>query len=145
MEEESIRIWLEGQDGQEREFEVIGTFATEEGQYIALRPMDLPENEVVLASYRPGEHGELFIDDIEDDEEYEIAGQVFEALFNGEAEIEDEEDEEEPPLQWELPAEEDEDEYCYEDREGRLFLFGEGGEKIFLDEWGNPLEEEPDL
>lgn len=139
MEEESIRIWLEGQDGQEREYEVIGTFATEEGQYIALRPMDEPEDTVVLARYGSGEQGELLMDGIEDDEEYEIAGQVFEALFNGEAEIETE-----PTEEWEV-QEEDEDEYCYEDEEGRLFLFGDRGEKIFLDEWGNPLEGEPDL
>lgn len=139
MEEESIRIWLEGQDGQEREYEVIGTFATQEGQYIALRPMDEPEDTVVLAGYHPGEQGELLIDGIEDEEEYEIAGQVFEALFNGEAEIETK-----PPPEWEA-EEDEEEEYCYEDREGRLFLFGEGGEKIFLDQWGNPIEEDPDL
>lgn len=132
MEEESIRIWLEGQDGQEREYEVIGTFATEEGQYIALRPMDEPEDTVVLAGYRPGEHGGLLIDGIEDDEEYETAGQVFEALFNGEAEIETEETESDS--EQEFPDEEEEDEYCYEDQEGRLFLFGEGGERIYLDD-----------
>ncbi len=135
--DESIRIWFELEDGREVEFEVVGTFDLEEGSYVAFHPMDEEdEGEVILMRLDEAEDGEVIFLPIEDDEEYAMAGQVFESLFNGEAEIE--------PLPEDFGEEEyddSEEEYCYEDQDGRLFLYGEDGRIVYLDENGEPIEE----
>ncbi len=89
MGEESIRMWLEEADGREREYEAVGTFALEERDYMALRPVeDGEDGQVILVGFHGDEEDRLILDPIEDEDEYELAAEVFEALFNGEAEIE---------------------------------------------------------
>lgn len=156
MEEESTRLWLGTPDGEEKEYELYGVFAIEEKEYMALRPIeDAGDDQIVLIGYHEGPGDEVILAPIEDEEEYEEAGRTFEFLFNGEAQVlteypegwNDPEDFKEQPA-WketeDLRRQEeslDDEEYCYEDAQGRLFLYGSQGEKIFLDEWGNPIEE----
>lgn len=95
--EESFRIWLEGEDGAEHEFELISTFYAEETTYAALHPTDGPEGEAILLTVREDGDGSPLFAPIGDDEEYENAGAIFEALFNGEAEAVELSGTEEPP------------------------------------------------
>lgn len=136
--EESLRFWLEDEAGREREYEVVGTFTVEEKDYIAMIPMEPEDPEeagkVVLMGFHPGEQDQVILDIIEDDEEYEQAAEIFENLFNDMAEIEAYPEEEEEP-EWE-----DEEDYCYQDAQGNLFIYDERGEKVYLDENGDPVE-----
>lgn len=129
MEEYSVRLWLENSEGEEKEYELVGTFQVEEKFYMALLPVEEETEGVVLTRFREGENDSVLFEPIEDDEEYQLAADVYEQLFNGEFNWEEEE---EPLL---------DDDYCYEDREGRLFIFGGDGERIYLDQWGEPITE----
>lgn len=137
-EEQSIRLWFETAGGEEHEFELIGSFVEGGRDYAALHPMDDPEENVILMGVEFDDEGQPVFIPIDDKEEYETLGAVFEALFNGEAEITPLPDSDE----WGEPyGQEDVEDYCYEDAEGRLFLYGPDGEIIYLDENGEPVEE----
>lgn len=132
MEESSVRLWLEDQEGVEKEYELAGTFQVGEKFYMALLPIGEEADGAVLTCFCEGEDDSVLLEPIEDEEEYRQIAYVFEQLFNGEPAGEEEE---------ELPLEEDDD-YCYEDKEGRLFIFGKKGERIYLNQWGEPITEE---
>lgn len=84
MEEEvSLRFWLDAGDGQEREYEVVGSFSWDEKDYLALIPMEGGDGGVQLLGFHAGPEDEVILDPIEDDEEYAEAAEVFEDLFNG--------------------------------------------------------------
>lgn len=140
MEEETLRIWLEEEGGREREYELVGTFGVDEKDYMALSPMDGEPDEVVLIGFHAGEQDEILFDPIERDEEYEHISQVFLELFNETGSQEEYDLFEKYENERELL--EEEDDYCYEDREGRLFMFDEDGRQVFLDENGEPIIEE---
>ncbi len=68
--------------------DVIGVFSlTEEAgqEYIALLPED--SEDILLYRFSEDENGEVTLDNIEDDDEYEQVGEVFDQLF-----LEDEEE-----------------------------------------------------
>lgn len=35
---------------------------------------------------------------------------------------------------------EDDEDFCYQDADGRLFILGENGERVYLNEYGEPIE-----
>ena len=37
---------------------------------------------------------------------------------------------------------EEEDDYCYEDEQGNLFIYGPDGKVIYLNEYGEPIEDQ---
>lgn len=140
--DESLRIWLEYPDGSEHEFEIIGSFAVEEKEYMALLPADAENQDVYLIGFHPGPNDEILFDPIEDDREYDSVSEVFTELFNSEPAQEYDLTpmyEQEDAL---LDAVMEEEEYCYEDAEGNLFVYGPLGEIIYLDENGDYIIEE---
>jgi uncharacterized protein YrzB (UPF0473 family) len=81
-------------DNEEVDCLVIAVFSVEqtEQEYIALLPLDEEtedeeESEVLLYRYSEDEDGELNLDNIESDEEYDAAAETFFAIVD---EIEDE-------------------------------------------------------
>lgn len=173
---ESLRLWLEDENGEEWEYELFGTFGLDGKDYMALLPVseeEEPDREVLLYGFHAGPEDEIILDPIEDGEELERAAQAFEDIFNGGLEGYDEvalyeESEEEarrltellelPELGlveeaagetsaafqglWADEEEEDSGDWCYEDADGNLFLYGENGEIIYLNEYGEPIEAE---
>lgn len=86
--EESL-ITLTDEDGKECQFEVIGTFAVGEEQYMALIPADSDDDECVLLKTATDENGELLMVTIDDDEEFERAAAAFEEEYMGECDLDE--------------------------------------------------------
>ncbi len=86
-DDEVAMVTIELDDGTEMECMVAGIFdAGEEGrQYIAVIPEeseDEDEETYYLYRYSEDENGEPSIDNIESDEEYEIAAEAFDELLD---------------------------------------------------------------
>lgn len=80
--EESLRLILEDETGEEQEYELIGTFAFEDRDYMGLLPVEKPEEGVLILGFHPGKEDEVLLDPIEDEEEYQRAAEAFEDIFN---------------------------------------------------------------
>ncbi len=146
MDVEYSRLILEDDDGNEHAFLPVLTFALDEKEYIVLQPdKENGNEELVLFGFHAGPDDEMIFDNITDDEEYYEAAKEAEGILNGDTETEEylidngaiPEEEMARLREEELKLEEDEE--CYEDEEGRLFIFGEGGEPVYLDEDGVPM------
>ena len=98
--QEEMTVTLNMDDGSEVECVVLTIFEAAGRDYIALLPMDgaeSEEGEVYLYRYNEPEDGEPSLDNIEDDEEYEIVADAFDELLDaqeydeliGEDELED--------------------------------------------------------
>lgn len=104
--QEEMTVTLTMDDGSEVECVVLTIFEAAGRDYIALLPMDsaqAEEGEVYLYRYSEPEDGEPVLDNIEDDEEYEIASDAFDEFLDaqeydeliGEGELEEMEEPEE--------------------------------------------------
>ncbi len=84
--EDTVTLTLD--DGSEMECAVLAIFPAGENQYIALVPVDEdPESEegdVYLYRFQEFENGEIQLDNIVDDEEYEIVADAFDELLDSE-------------------------------------------------------------
>ena len=83
-EEQEMTVTLTLDDDTEVECVVLTIFDAGEGEYIALLPMegeDSEEGEVYLYRYSEID-GEPQLDNIEDDEEYEIAADAFDEFLD---------------------------------------------------------------
>ena len=83
--EEEMTVTLTMDDGSEVECVVLTIFEAGERDYIALLPMDSPhaaEGEVYLYRYSEPQEGEPVLDNIVDDEEYEIVEDAFDELLD---------------------------------------------------------------
>ena len=100
-EEEEMTVTLTLDDGSELECVVLTIFPAGDGDYIALLPMEgeeAEEGEVYLYRYTETEDGAPNLENIEDDDEYEIVADAFDELLDeqeydeivGEDELEDE-------------------------------------------------------
>ena len=100
-EEEEMTVTLTLDDDTEVECVVLTIFTAGERDYIALLPMegeDSEEGEVYLYRYSETEDGEPTLDNIEDDDEYEVVADAFDELLDaqeydelvGEDELEEE-------------------------------------------------------
>jgi len=98
--QEEMTVTLTMDDGSEVECVVLTIFEAGGRDYIALLPMDsadAEEGEVYLYRYSEPEGGEPVLDNIEDDEEYDIVSDAFDELLDaqeydelvGEEELED--------------------------------------------------------
>lgn len=86
-EHEEMTVTLTLDDGSELECAVLTIFPVEEKQYIALLPLEQPEEEqgeVFLYQFRELEDGELELLNIEDDEEYEKVADAFDEFLDAE-------------------------------------------------------------
>ena len=82
---EEMTVTLTLDDGSELECVVLTIFTAGERDYIALLPMDGPEaeeGEVYLYRYSESEDGQPDLQNIEDDDEYEIVADAFDQLLD---------------------------------------------------------------
>ena len=100
-EEQEMTVTLTLDDDPEVECVVLTIFNAGEREYIALLPVegaDSEEGEVYLYRYSETEDGEPTLDNIEDDDEYEVVADAFDELLDaqeydelvGEDELEEE-------------------------------------------------------
>ena len=84
-EEQEMTVTLTLDDDTEVECVVLTIFNAGEREYIALLPMegaDSEEGEVYLYRYSETEDGTPNLDNIEDDDEYEIVAEAFDELLD---------------------------------------------------------------
>ena len=84
-EEQEMTVALTLDDDTEVECVVLTVFNAGEHEYIALLPMegaDSEEGEVYLYRYSETEDGTPNLDNIEDDDEYEIVAEAFDELLD---------------------------------------------------------------
>ena len=84
-EEEEMTVTLTLDDDTEVECVVLTIFTAGERDYIALLPMegeDSEEGEVYLYRYSEAEDGTPVLDNIEDDDEYEIVADAFDEMLD---------------------------------------------------------------
>ena len=84
-EEQEMTVTLTLDDDTEVECVVLTVFNAGEHEYIALLPMegaDSEEGEVYLYRYSETEDGTPNLDNIEDDDEYEIVADAFDELLD---------------------------------------------------------------
>lgn len=84
-EEQEMTVTLTLDDDTEVECVVLTVFNAGEHEYIALLPMegaDSEEGEVYLYRYSETEYGTPNLDNIEDDDEYEIVAEAFDELLD---------------------------------------------------------------
>lgn len=83
MEEMTVTLTLD--DGQELECVVLTIFDAGEREYIALLPVEgeeAEEGEVYLYRYSEDQDGNPSLDNIEDDDEYEVVADAFDQLLD---------------------------------------------------------------
>ena len=84
-EEEEMTVTLTLDDDTEVECVVLTIFTAGDRDYIALLPMegeDAEEGEVYLYRYSETEDGTPVLDNIEDDDEYEIVADAFDEMLD---------------------------------------------------------------
>ena len=84
-EQEEMTVTLTLDDGSEIEWVVLTIFTAGERDYIALLPMEgaeAEEGEVYLYRYSESEDGQPNLENIEDDDEYEIVADAFDELLD---------------------------------------------------------------
>ena len=85
-EEATVTLTLD--DGSELECAVLSIFTAGENQYIALVPLeedeDSEEGDVYLYRFQEFENGEIQLDNIVDDDEYELVADAFDELLDSE-------------------------------------------------------------
>lgn len=107
-EQEEMTVTLTLDDGTELECVVLTIFPAGEREYIALLPMqgaEAEEGEVYLYRYTETEDGQPDLENIGDDDEYEIVADAFDELLDTEEydelveedELEEDEPEEDEP------------------------------------------------
>ena len=75
-------VTLVDENGKETEFEIVDSLVSENNEYFALIPVETAENvdsddgELVILKVVE-EDGEEFLDEIEDDDEYESIAEIF--------------------------------------------------------------------
>ena len=79
-EQQFITLTLE--DDREIKCEIIGIFEVEDQEYIALLPGD--DDDVLLYRYKELDNGEVELDNIDSDDEYEEVSEVFFQLLDEE-------------------------------------------------------------
>ena len=89
LEEEDIdmTVTLSLDDGRELDCEVLAIFPANKNMYIALLPLEQEneeEDDIYLYRYSEDEEGNPILDNIEDDEEYDIVADAFDELLDSE-------------------------------------------------------------
>lgn len=85
-QDEEVTVTLTLDDGSEMECLVLTIFPVNEQQYIALLPMEEAQSdeggEVFLYRFNETEDGELQLDNIEDDDEFEAVSDAFDEYLD---------------------------------------------------------------
>lgn len=80
---------LTDEEGNENEFELIGTYENEGKTYIALVPVEDEDGEFVILRYGKDEDGEALLETIDDDDEFYAVADYFEDTLFGEVDYDD--------------------------------------------------------
>lgn len=83
--EEEMTVTLTLDDGKEMECVVLTIFPAGNKEYIALLPMDgqeTEEGEVFLYRYSEDENGQPNLENIEDDDEFELVSDTFDEILD---------------------------------------------------------------
>jgi len=86
-EEIDMTVTLALDDGSELECEVLAIFPADKNMYIALIPLEQEndeEDDVYLYRYSEDADGNPILDNIEDDDEYDIVADAFDELLDSE-------------------------------------------------------------
>ena len=75
--EENLTVTLTLDNDEVLECAVLRIFSAGDRQYIALLPLDTEEGDVFIYRFEEDENGEPTLDNIEDDDEYELAADAF--------------------------------------------------------------------
>ena len=80
---------LTDEDGNESEFELIGTIDMDGCEYLALIPLDGEEDEYVILKVTADENGEELLVTIDDDDEFDRVADAFEDKFMDECDLDE--------------------------------------------------------
>lgn len=80
---------LTDEEGNENEFELIGTLELDDEEYLALVPLDGDEDEYVILKVTTDDDGEELLVTIDDDDEFERVADAFEDQFMDECDLDD--------------------------------------------------------
>ncbi|MBO4453021.1 MAG: DUF1292 domain-containing protein [Clostridia bacterium] len=80
---------LTDEDGNESEFELIGTLNMDDCDYLALIPLDGEEDEYVILKVTTDEDGEELLVTIDDDDEFDRIADAFEDKFMDECDLDE--------------------------------------------------------
>lgn len=87
LDDEDMFVTLDLDDGSSMECQILTIFEADGRDYIALLPVD-EDGEVFIYRYSEDAEGNPSLENIEDDEEYEVVSDRFDELLD-EAEFED--------------------------------------------------------
>jgi len=73
-------ISLTNEDNEEVEFEIVATFEVNDSEYSVLLPLDGSDEAVIFKIIEDGE--ETILEAVEDDDEFEMASEVYYQLMN---------------------------------------------------------------
>jgi len=85
-------ITLLDESGEQAEFEVLGVITVEDNDYAILVPLDDDEEQAYIFRIDTDENGEEILSQVEDDEEFEMIRDAWEALCEDELELDGEDD-----------------------------------------------------
>lgn len=87
LDPQEMFVTLELEDGSEEECQILTIFEVNDQNYIALVPvdeLDQEESEVIFYRYFEDEDGEPSLENIEDDDEFDLVCDAFDELLDEE-------------------------------------------------------------
>ena len=149
----SIQMVLVDPEGREHIYEPVLTLGVRGKDYIVLEPVkEGGQDELQIMGFHAGPDDELILDDIEDDDLYAEIAETVEGILNGDMETDEylvddgtmseEERAEIRQEAYDAEVAAEQDEYCYEDENGNLFIYDENGKIVYLDEYGEPIRDQ---
>lgn len=84
MEKDINTIVLKDENGDEVEFEVITKFDIEDKEYVIVASMEESETEAIALKIIKDEEGNEVLATVEDEDEFEMVAEAYEAIFNEE-------------------------------------------------------------
>lgn len=82
QDEEEMTVTLTLDDDTELECGVVAIFPVQDRDYIALLPLDDETEDVFLYRFNQSSDDELELENIEDDEEFEMVAEAYDALID---------------------------------------------------------------
>lgn len=141
---DSTILYFENQDGVETGFEVIGSFFFEQQDYMVLFQVDNPDpSQLTVMPYHADAQDQVVFDTMEDDLRYDRACKECLRILEEEWDGIPQANGETPLILGDDDTAEasDADDFCYQDADGRLFILGADGSHIYLNEYGEPIED----
>ena len=87
-------ITLTDEDGEEKQFQLLGSCELDGVEYLAMVPLDEDKEEYVILKREADENGEVMLVTIDDDEEFDRVADIFEDELFGEIDYDGDESDE---------------------------------------------------